>query len=268
MKTLLPSSFFGLLLLPFILPFAAASAAMQSPIDITPYNTLYTPSLQPLLFQYSTSTSISLLNTGSPDHEATIRATVEPGAGELVLGGTTYHLKQFHFHTEAEHRIDGHQAAMELHLVHLSSQGDILVVGQMIEIGAFNPLLDAIFNDLPTQPGDSRTVSNFSLDGLLPLSQTTFRYDGSLTTAPYLEGVQWNVFTEGTTMSQTQVDAFRSLFPHGDTREVQDLDGRWVLTDLKGFSAVPEPASLAVGILTIIPMICRARRKERWNSCA
>ena len=239
----------------------AAHAAVQSPINITSYNTYYNPSLPAFSFNYSSSTTLDVRNTGSPDTEATVKAIVGAGAGSLTLGGTTYDLLQFHFHAPAEHLINGVASALELHFVHQSAVGELLVVGQLFEVGAFNSSIDPIFSDLPLVSGGQKTVNGFNLNALLPNTLTSFRYDGSLTTKPYTGGVKWNVLTTRSSLSQTQLDGFRALFPEGDSREEQDFDG-FVLTDLNGFSSVPEPTSMAIGLLCVIPIVARARQKK------
>jgi carbonic anhydrase len=239
----------------------AAHAAVQSPINITSYNTYYNPSLPAFNFNYSSNTTLDVHNTGSPDEEATIKAFVGAGAGSLTLGGTTYDLLQFHFHAPAEHLINGVASALELHFVHQSTVGELLVVGQLFEVGAFNSSIDPIFSDLPQSSVDQKTVNGFNLNALLPNTLTSFRYDGSLTTIPYTGGVKWNVLTTRSSLSQTQLNGFLALFPDGDSREEQDFDG-FVLTDLNGFSSVPEPNSMAIGLLCVIPIVARARQKR------
>jgi len=239
----------------------AAHAAVQSPINITSYNTYYNPSLPAFSFNFSSSTTLDVRNTGSPDTEATVKAIVGAGAGSLTLGGTTYDLLQFHFHAPAEHLINGVASALELHFVHQSAVGELLVVGQLFEVGAFNSSIDPIFSDLPLVSGGQKTVNGFNLNALLPNTLTSFRYDGSLTTSPYTGGVKWNVLTTRSSLSQSQLNGFRALFPDGDSREEQDFDG-FVLTDLNGFSSVPEPTSMAIGLLCVIPIVARARQKR------
>jgi carbonic anhydrase len=240
---------------------SVVSAGFQSPIDITSYNTYYNPYLPAFDFNYSSSTTLDVHNTGSPDTEATVKAFVEAGAGSLTVGGTSYDLLQFHFHAPAEHLINGVSSALELHFVHQSLGGQYLVVGSLFEVGAFNSAIDPIFSDLPTSLADPKTVNGFNLNSLLPNVLTSFRYDGSLTTSPYTEGVKWNVLTTHATLSQTQLDAFLALFPSGDSREEQDFHGR-VRTDLAGFSSIPEPTSMAIGLLCMIPLAARSRRKK------
>jgi carbonic anhydrase len=157
--------------------------------------------------------------------------------------------------------INGVASALELHFVHQSTVGELLVVGQLFEVGAFNSSIDPIFSDLPQSSVDQKTVNGFNLNALLPNTLTSFRYDGSLTTIPYTGGVKWNVLTTRSSLSQTQLNGFLALFPDGDSREEQDFDG-FVLTDLNGFSSVPEPNSMAIGLLCVIPIVARARQKR------
>lgn len=64
----------------------------------------------------------------------------------------------------------------------------------------------------------------------------SFRYTGSLTTPPFTTGVSWIVLAQPITFSADQMVRFRRLFPHGNSREVQDIDGRTVRTDVTGFA--------------------------------
>jgi carbonic anhydrase len=70
-----------------------------------------------------------------------------------------------------------------------------------------------------------------------PRAASPYRYDGSLTTPDgsglFLEGVKWIVLAEPIEMSQQQLDAFKQLFPGGNPREVQPLNGRAIQTDVE-----------------------------------
>lgn len=240
----------------------AAAQNSQSPVDITPTNSRQAP-LPPLNFTYGNDVPLSVVNTGSPGEEATIRADVQPGAGVVVIDTTSYDLLQFHFHSEAEHEIEGARAAMELHLVHRSNAGELAVVGRLIEVGDENPLLDVLFSQFPQMPGATVAISSFNLAGLLPSDLASFRYSGSLTTPPFSEPVRWNVLASPLYASQAQIDRFRALFPDGNSREVQPLNGRIVLTDVAGFAAVPEPATWAMLILGFGLIGSQLRRGHR-----
>lgn len=238
-----PTSRAALVAFTFLLSAAtAAFAAEQSPIDITSANTTFA-SLPSLGFSFGT-TSLNVEDTGSPGEEATIKAFVTGGNGSLTLSGDTYNLLQFHFHTEAEHLINGVREPMEMHMVHQDGSGNLLVVGRLIVEGAANAALDPIFSSLPTA-GSPLAIGSFNLSLLLPSTLTSYRYGGSLTTSPFTEGVSWVVLSEPLEMSLGQINAFKAVFPDGDSRHVQALDGRTIQTDVSGFAAVPEPSGYA-----------------------
>jgi carbonic anhydrase len=54
-----------------------------------------------------------------------------------------------------------------------------------------------------------------------------------LTTPNFDEGVRWVMLAEPIEMSGEQIDAFKRLFPEGNSREIQPLNGRTVLTDVE-----------------------------------
>ena len=49
---------------------------------------------------------------------------------------------------------------------------------------------------------------------LLPSRRTTWRYRGSLTTPPGIEGVAWLIPAEPLSTSAAQVAAFAAIYPH------------------------------------------------------
>lgn len=152
-----------------------------------------------------------------------------------MAGGHTYDLLQFHFHSKSEHEIAGEIYPMEVHFVHQEHNGTALfVVGRFIKIGTRdNPDLAPIFSALPKDPATRLTVAHFNVMKLLPRDLKSYRYSGSLTTPPFTEGVAWNVLAQPIEMSQAQVNTFRALFPEGDSREVQKLNGRVIKTDVR-----------------------------------
>ena len=153
------------------------------------------------------------------------------GVASITLSGTKYTLQQFHWHTLSEHEIDGRRSAMEMHLVHAAADGSLLVIGVLIEQGRANDVLAPIFNALPKTAGEKRPVAGIRIDDLLPDELSSYRYMGSLTTPPFTEGVRWVVLAHPITLSKHQIDAFRELFHEGNSREVQPLNGRKVLSD-------------------------------------
>ena len=211
----------------------ASVGAEQTPIDIRNEDLTFVEQLPALGFSYGTKVTLNVINTGSPGEFATVRAVVPDGGGELTVGGVTYKLLQFHWHTPSEHTRNGEEFPIEMHLVHQAADGSLLVVGVFIAEGKKNIELKKLFADLPAQASEERTVRHFNLTRLLPDSLESFRYDGSLTTPPFNEGVKWVVLAEPIEMSAEQIDAFKQLFPEGNSREVQPLNGRTILTDVE-----------------------------------
>jgi carbonic anhydrase len=234
-----------------------ALAQEQSPIDIRSEDAVLA-ALPTLNFSYASNVSLTLLNNGSPDREKTVKAT-PGGANSLTVGGTTYNLEQFHFHINCEHTLNGQLFPMEAHFVHQSASGEYTVVGRFIEIGAENLLLKPIFDNLPAS-GATFDIASFDLSALVPTDLRSYRYDGSLTTPGFTEGVKWVLMEERLILSQAQVDAFGSVFPDGNFREVQDLNGRIIQTDVASF--VPEPATWAMLILGFGTVGLAVRRRR------
>jgi len=153
----------------------------------------------------------------------------------LTVGGRAYQLVQYHFHAPSEHTVNGMHFPMEMHLVHTNADGQLAVIGALITEGPHNAAFDPIWANLPATMGVEHHLEhvNVDVDALLPQARTTYRYQGSLTTPPCSEGVQWFVMTTPIALSAAQIGAFTALF-HGNNRPVQSLNERPVLTDKVG----------------------------------
>jgi carbonic anhydrase len=260
------------LIIPLLAPPVAQAEGKQSPIDIRSENSVFS-TLPPLQFTFSSDAAISMVNTGTPNPEKNMRADVPVGAGKLMVSGHEWDLAQFHFHTPAEHLLNGVAAPMEMHLVFSDpTSSNLLVVGRWInETANDNSALAPIFANLPLTTTDHTTADHFDLNALLPANLESFRYPGSLTTPPFSENVSWVDLAQPLGLSHNQIDAFRALFPDaGNARDVQDLNGRVILTDVPGFAtAVPEPQTYAM-ILAGLCLIAwrtssRTRRQQRTS---
>ena len=200
---------------------ACASGKAQSPIDIAGAKA---EDLANIAFDYKTS-KLNILNNGH-----TVQVNYDPGSS-IELDGTRYDLAQFHFHAPSEHSIAGKAADAELHLVHKSADGKLAVVGVLIEKGAENPAFATVWQNLPAEAGEPQTLAGeVDAAAMLPAEQMTYRYDGSLTTPPCSEGVEWNVMTTPIQMSEAQLAAFTALF-EGNNRPVQPLGDRALVED-------------------------------------
>jgi len=147
----------------------ATAGTMQSPIDIVTADLVHDPGGQPLTFHYPTSANLTLTDINATNTEGTVRAVVNT-LSWLDFGSDTYNLLQFHFHAPAEHAIDGHLAAMEMHFVNQSTlTGGYLVVSRFLELGVSdNALLEPIFSSMSSIPdsGDTLTLTGFNINAL------------------------------------------------------------------------------------------------------
>jgi carbonic anhydrase len=145
----------------------------------------------------------------------------------VEIDGRQYDLVQYHFHAPSEHTTDGRYSPIEAHLVHKSADGRLAVIGVLIEEGEHDPIWDPLISFLPSGPGRTRHIEDLELDPdeLKPLDASFFRYEGSLTTPPCSEGVQWIVMAEHPQMSRRQLEALASYL-HDNHRPVQPLGDR------------------------------------------
>ena len=69
-------------------------------------------------------------------------------AGSLWINGTAYHLKQVHWHSPSEHRVNGRRYSLELHMVHLSAENKTAVIGILYKIGRRDHFLHEVRRSL------------------------------------------------------------------------------------------------------------------------
>jgi carbonic anhydrase len=195
----------------------------QSPIDIT---SATSTDLENITFNYVAGEA-GVFNNG---HTVEAEPMVE-GEDTITLDGTTYPFLQFHFHAPSEHAVNGENYPLEVHFVHKTEDGQIAVVGVFVEEGetneAWQPFIDLI-SSATEDPEANLTELDWA--SMLPAEQTTYRYDGSLTTPGCAEGVKWNVMTNPITMSADQIAAFVGAYSN-NARPTQPLNGREILED-------------------------------------
>lgn len=160
-----------------------------------------------------------------------IQGDFSPPYSNVMVGDSKYELLQFHFHSPSEHTLNGKSYPLEMHFVHKNPEGQILVVGVLFEEGEHNAVLDGVLKSAPDQWGPIKNAGpNLDLHALFPDDHLDyFKYEGSLTTPPCSEGVQWFVSNQLRQMSDEQVTAYRKLMGGQATnRQVQPLNGRVV----------------------------------------
>lgn len=145
----------------------------------------------------------------------------------LNINEKLFELVQYHFHAPSEHTIDGEHAPLEVHFVHKSAAGELAVLGVLVEEGEYDVLWEPFLIRLPDGPDDPRHIEDLDLDitELRPLPKRYYRYQGSLTTPPCSEIVQWIVMAEKRQIAPEQMDELVSRL-HKNNRPVQPLGDR------------------------------------------
>jgi carbonic anhydrase len=198
---------------------ACSKGHEQSPIDIRGAHLNKT--LQPIEFHYIGG-PVTLENTGGT-------IVVHPAAGSYILyDGTRYDLQQFHFHHPAEEAVKGKLTDLDVHLVHKSADGKMIVIAERFAMdrGSPNAVLAMLWPHLPKTAGSTVKVADVvNPGGFLPADRGYWTYMGSLSEPPCTEGVRWFIFENDLTLSLEQVRAFEMLF-RMNSRPLQDAHGR------------------------------------------
>ena len=112
--------------------------------------------------------------------------------------------------------------------MHQDEQGHVLVVAVLMESDASHPVLGKLWDWLPEQMNkDVALPLNISIRELLPTDTHHFTYNGSLTTPPCTEGIQWIVLKEPMHVAQQDINRFVGIIGH-NARPIQPLGTRQV----------------------------------------
>uniref|UniRef100_U3IZ35 Carbonic anhydrase n=1 Tax=Anas platyrhynchos platyrhynchos TaxID=8840 RepID=U3IZ35_ANAPP len=220
----------------------------QSPIDIISAKAVYDPNLMPLIVSYESCTSLNISNNGH-----SVMVEFEDTDDKTVISGgpfeNPFRLKQFHFHWGAkhsqgsEHTIDGKPFPCELHLVHWNARkyatfgeaaaapDGLAVVGVFLEVR-----ITKIKYQIPIVfQGTKAQFRSFNPKCLLPLRLDYWTYLGSLTTPPLNESVTWIVLKEPISISEKQLEKFRTLlFTSEEDQRIQMVNNFRPPQPLKG----------------------------------
>ena len=199
----------------------AKDGKQQSPIDITTKNAI-PESLPSLKFNYREE-RISAINNGH-----SIQHNEQPGSF-LHVGDHAYSLEQYHVHVPSEHTIDGKHADMEIHFVHKSSSGEVVVLAVMVYADSKNPVNVPSYKVLPKQTGETMVADHASRNAmdLIPKDHSYWQYMGSFTTPPCGEGIRWIMMKTPISTTPPVLAELKGILG-GNNRPVQGLNGRQV----------------------------------------
>jgi len=196
-----------------------SAGSQQSPIDIAG---AIKAQLSPLQIAWGKRAD-SIVNNGH-----TIEVNFTEGS-TLKAGGELYTLLQFHFHRPSEHLINGQNFPMEAHFVHRSTTGTLAVIGVLMATGKVNPVFNKVVSTMPAAEGPAvKADAAIDPNGLLPAKRNYYYYEGSLTTPPCSEVVNWLLLTDPIQVADADVTSFARLYPM-NARPVQKVNRRFVL---------------------------------------
>ena len=171
----------------------------------------------------------------------TIQVDFKKGS-TCAINGKDYTSKQFHFHTPSEHLIDGVTYPLEMHIVNVltdSSHPDkpsYIVLSVMFKMGAENKFLKEFLNDIPNEEGEKHALQGgeVKLDDLLSQFaeselKSYYTYNGSLTTPPFTEAVQWVILKHVPEASEEQIMKIEKM-EGNNARHVQAVNNRKIFS--------------------------------------
>jgi carbonic anhydrase len=198
------------------LPFQSPININVPPINLTPY----------LSVNFQDAVPVSVINNG---HEIKVQFSPSP-VNSINLGGTQFEVQNLHFHDPSEDQVDGAGYSMEMHIVTKSTADALTALAVFLDVGNTpNPALQPILNAItpPTSPSTS-----INLKALLPPSMQGWFFQGSLTTPPLSQPINFVVFSTPIPISYSQLAQYEAVAKASgflpNARPTQPLDGRQI----------------------------------------
>ncbi len=196
----------------------------QSPINIIDIKTIAVDSAKTLKVSYSPETILNKVENNGHS----VQFDFNEG-DSINYKGETFHLKQIHFHEPSEHNINGVKYPIEIHLVHQSNSKKLSVISILCIEGEESQLFEFFESYLPIEINEFKEINKVvNLSDLFPKEQSFYSYNGSLTTPPCTEGVNWIVYKEPIIISLEEVLKLKKNMPLNNYRNEQELNERKV----------------------------------------
>lgn len=198
----------------------ACKGKRQSPINIDS-NLKRGTELSALKFDYRPEKMGAINNGHTIEHEGN-------HGSFLRIGNESFSLEQFHVHAPSEHTLDGKSFPIEIHFVHKSRAGKVVVVGIFVQNDPTSKVAFPYYLDLPKTGGEGASAEGVrDLSDFLPKQREYFSYSGSFTTPPCTEDVRWIVMKYAIGIQPKVVERFAAILK-GNNRPVQKLNDRVV----------------------------------------
>lgn len=198
------------------------SGSSQSPIDVI------TSGSSPLSPTPAPSYGLATMELKKKVENWALECKTPNTCGSLSYDGQDFDVFNIHFHAPSEHTIDGKKYPLEAHIVHLNG-GQIKVMAFLFEVGLIpNTFPALVINSICL---GSKTMS-VALGLLLDTTKGMCTYNGSLTTPPCSETVQFFIQRKILKVTQTELNNFITTFNspvNANSRPVQPLNGRSIM---------------------------------------
>ena len=175
-------------------------------------------------------------------------------AGTAIFGNHvgTYNFMHFHFHwgmnrqLGSEHQLDGNAFSGEMHFVTKKSTGNDTARDSFAVLGVFlvedssisstNTIWMELLDSIPRYLREGDTINEVVLSDFIPNDKSYYYYEGSLTTPPCSQYVQWFVLKTPIRVPQDFMNALRTMVNDEkeeplvmNYRNIQPLNNRDVL---------------------------------------
>ncbi|KAK3244976.1 hypothetical protein CYMTET_45435, partial [Cymbomonas tetramitiformis] len=228
---------------------ACASTVRQTPVDL--------PAVDDATLTAGSTLSDGFVVTGTVndykgDENYHTWKVKDMAGGEIkaTFKGSEYQLLQFHWHAPSEHTVGGKYFDAETHFVFqkINSSGydDLMVMGVLLDAttGEDNAFLAEFWPNFDHEHHAHSGIDPFADFFPSQGASSYYNYEGSLTTPPCSETVEWIVFTNPVHMSYDQLNAYKAAvagLPQTaqsltNNRPIQDLNGRTVSVVSEGIS--------------------------------
>lgn len=156
------------------------------------------------------------------DSNNTFRIT---GTGNVTINQINFQFQELHFHAPSEHLIDKQQYPMEWHFVFKTNAMQTMVIGKMATEGKSSPVFDSILDEYVS--GEQTKLSkHIDLTPFLQGLDHVYHYQGSLTTPPLTQGVEWYVDKDPFSLSELQIERYQDIFALPNNRKIQPMKHR------------------------------------------
>lgn len=203
------------------------TGTQQSPINLTKAAALASENMEVNGSNYNNYETAGVYWTGGKTMQVSIAD--DGNQGEFTIdfwNGTsqTFVPLQFHLHGPSEHSVDGKLYDLEVHIVHKYKQEGAMKLGAVIGVffevvdGAENNAfldslqVDRLNTSTNTSDANAMQVEDLNLEDFLATVDfgKYWNYNGSLTTPPCTEGIEWTVIETPIPISQSQFDHFHA----------------------------------------------------------